>query len=296
MHKIGVLTEERYLNPVENNWYIDNIITEDNLIVSELKRLNLDCSRVAWDSSEDLSVFDFFVFRTTWNYFEKLNQFTEFLQKHRGHTTMINSYEQIIWNLDKRYLLELSMGGVNIPNSILVKKNSTVKLTDIIRQNKWKEIVIKPCVSAAAWSTYRISEDNVNGFEAVFKKLTTTNDMLVQEYQKNIESFGEVSIIMIDGNYSHAIKKLAKPGDFRVQDDFGGTIHEYRPSKKELIFAKNVISKINETPIYARVDIMVDNNGKIALSELELIEPELWFRRCPNSAKSLARAIQKKYF
>ena len=29
---------------------------------------------------------------------------------------------------------------------------------------------------------------------------------------------------MINGQFTHAVLKKAKPGDFRVQDDFGGTV------------------------------------------------------------------------
>ena len=92
-------------------------------------------------------------------------------------------------------------------------------------------------------------------------------------------------------NHSHAVLKHAKKGDFRVQDDFGGTIHEYSPSKEEIEFATNVISLISPTPTYARVDIIWDNNNDICLSEIELIEPELWFRQEKDAAKKLTSEI-----
>ena len=41
------------------------------------------------------------------------------------------------------------------------------------------------------------------------------------------------------------------------------------------------------------VTIVYDNNNKLSLSELELIEPELWFRNNRNSAKKLAEEIAK---
>ena len=296
MSCVGVLTEERYLNPREKNYYINNILTEDSLIIAELERLNISCSRIAWDSNPNLSSFKFILFRTTWNYFEKLNLFVEFLKKHKDSVTMINSYEQIMWNLDKKYLFELKSIGINIPKSMMIHQKSTTTLKSVLMKNKWKEVVIKPCVSAAAWNTYRVSVKEVVKFEPLFKSLVKKQDMLVQEFQKNIISTGEVSLIVIDGVFSHAVKKIAQPGDFRVQDDFGGTVHKYQPSEKEVSFALNVVNSIEGQPIYARVDCILDNNLELALSEVELIEPELWFRMGRASAKKLASAIKKRYF
>jgi len=96
---------------------------------------------------------------------------------------------------------------------------------------------------------------------------------------------------MIGGNYTHAVKKTAKKGDFRVQDDHGGTVKEYWPTKDEIIFAENCLKASPFNPMYARVDIVYDNNNTISLSELELIEPELWFRNNPISANLLAEEV-----
>ena len=96
---------------------------------------------------------------------------------------------------------------------------------------------------------------------------------------------------MIDGKYTHAVRKIAKKGDFRVQDDHGGKVEKYNANKNEIQFAIKCLENCPEAPLYARVDIIYDNNGQISLGELELIEPELWFRNNPKSAKLLASKI-----
>ena len=48
---------------------------------------------------------------------------------------------------------------------------------------------------------------------------------------------------------------------------------------------------ISPIPSYARVDIIWDNSGDLAVSELELIEPELWFRLNSNAAQKLAEHV-----
>ena len=97
--------------------------------------------------------------------------------------------------------------------------------------------------------------------------------------------------MVFGGKYSHAVLKKAKAGDFRVQDDYGGTIHSYKASSKEIDFVQNVMSKCKTVPIYGRVDVTWDNEDHLALVELEIIEPELWFRESTKSPTMLAEAI-----
>ena len=131
-------------------------------------------------------------------------------------------------------------------------------------------------------------------YETIYKSLIINESMMLQPFQNNIIIKGEISMILIDGIYTHAILKKAKVGDFRVQDDFGGSVHNYIPTDEEITFAENAIKTCPELPVYARVDIFTDNDNKIALSELELIEPELWFRHNPEAANKLAKAIKLK--
>jgi glutathione synthase/RimK-type ligase-like ATP-grasp enzyme len=100
---------------------------------------------------------------------------------------------------------------------------------------------------------------------------------------------------MIGGKSTHAVKKIAKKGDFRVQDDHGGTVEKYEATFEEIKFAEECIENCPFSPIYARVDIVYDNNNQPSLSELELIEPELWFRNNPNSAEILSKEIIKLF-
>ena len=115
--------------------------------------------------------------------------------------------------------------------------------------------------------------------------------MIIQEFQKNVLKKGEVSMIVLGGVFSHSILKRAKKNDYRVQDDFGGTVSVYKASKKEIQFAEDVVAMCPEKTLYARVDILFGSNNKPLLSELEIIEPELWFRFNEKSADFLAQKI-----
>ncbi len=288
---LAILTEKRYLNPEKNSSYIDNILTEDFLVQVELEKLGLSCSRVAWDDNFTPSKFRFALFRTTWNYFEKLPFFLKFLHSCTNKTQLINPNKQILWNLDKKYLLDLYFAGINIPPTLIVKRGEQKSLSAVCKKNKWPEVVIKPCISAAAWNTHHLKKVHSDSANKLFFDLNQRCDMMVQCFQKNIKKLGEMSLMMIGGHYSHAVLKRAKAGDFRVQDDFGGTVSSYKPTPKEVGFAQQVLGALFFQPIYARIDIIFDNENNLALSELELIEPEMWFRLNPDSPKKLAQHI-----
>ena len=76
-----------------------------------------------------------------------------------------------------------------------------------------------------------------------------------------------------------------------MQDDHGGTIHEYEASSEEIQFVQNVMAKCKSVPVYGRVDVTWDNDDNLALVELEIIEPELWFRESVKSPEMLADAV-----
>ena len=115
--------------------------------------------------------------------------------------------------------------------------------------------------------------------------------MIVQEFQSDVLINGEVSLILFDGKFSHAVLKKAKKNDYRVQDDFGGSVSFYQPHKNEIVLAEKIIRFCPEKPLYARVDVLYNHNKKPVVSELEIIEPELWFRFNKKSAKIFAKKV-----
>jgi hypothetical protein len=87
------------------------------------------------------------------------------------------------------------------------------------------------------------------------------------------------------------VQKRGKPGDFRVHDDYGGTVHAHAATPKEISFAERAVEACQPLPLYARVDLVRDNEDRLAIMELELIEPELFFRFQPAAAGLLAERI-----
>ena len=295
MADIVLLTDERFVNPTKTDPWINNVLFEDQLVMTELIKRGLSVKKVAWsDQSFDWKSTDYALFRTTWDYAERFSEFADWLMDVSLRTKLINSYDLISWNLDKHYLADLKREGVNIAETYFIEPKDGRSLKEIYSERGWNEAVLKPAVSAAAKDTFRVNADSVGEHENTFRSLIDNEAMMLQPFQTSVVERGELSLMMIDGVYSHAVIKKAKSGDFRVQDDFGGTVEDYQPTNEEIELAVKAVNACETLPVYARVDMINDLEGNPAIMELEIIEPEMWFRRHTDAAELLAEAIVKK--
>ncbi len=292
---VAILTESRYVNPTEDSEYVSNILWEDNLLKSALEKYDFNVIRVDWaDPKFDWNSTRCAVFRTTWDYFDRFSEFDAWLSRVKDQTMFINPIDQVRWNMNKTYLRDLKKKGVKIVETKFIEQRDARTLREIFLDMDCEDAVLKPLIAGAARHTYRINHNNIDEYEGIYHTLIYKEGMMLQPYQYSITSKGEISLMVIGGEFTHAILKKAKPGDFRVQDDFGGSVHNYEPGYLEMEFAEKVVKACDPMPAYARVDVMWDNAGDFVLSELELIEPELWFRENMTAAEKLAREIKKR--
>jgi glutathione synthase/RimK-type ligase-like ATP-grasp enzyme len=292
---IALLTDRRYTasHAEPGDWYLANILQDDQLLTDALAKHGLTAQRVDWaDPTLDLRQFRAAVFRTTWDYFERADEFQAWLNRCDTHTQWINPLGTVRWNMDKRYLADLQAHGVNIVPTVFL--DDSMSLKDAIEQTGWTNAVVKPCVSGGAWLTYRVSPSSVDEVEEQIRPHRPVLKFLLQPFQEQIQQQGEITLITMGGCVTHAIRKTAKPGDYRVQDDHGGIVHPHAPTPEELKFAERAIQAVTPTPVYGRVDMVRGNNGEMMVMELELVEPELWLRFHPPSATAMAGAIAKQ--
>jgi hypothetical protein len=99
---------------------------------------------------------------------------------------------------------------------------------------------------------------------------------------------GERSLIFFRGDFSHAMwrppfSRGAAAGERRER--------RIEPSDDERACAAAALEQLPSTPVYARVDVIPLRSGELAVAELELIEPSLYFSACPSSAGALVDAI-----
>ena len=294
MTDITLLTCRAYYKPDNVTPYIQNILLEQELLKSAFEAQGLKVDITYWDNpSYEWQQTKSVLFRTVWDYFERFDEFWDWLEQVKTKTRLINSYELIKWNIDKHYLKDMSSWGIETVPTYFADKGCNMKLHEIAKRNQWKDLVIKPAISASAFKTYKILANEIQANEKLFNSLVQERNMLVQPYFETITQLGEASLMVLDGKFTHAILKKAQPGDFRVQDDFGGTVHNYIPTKAEINFAEKVFETCKTKPVYGRVDIVWDNDKNFYLSELEIIEPELWIRNYPKCAERIAEAVDK---
>ena len=296
MARIALVNDERWIAPSERSPYIQNILDEDAQLERAFRVAGASTERVAWsDPDFDGSAFDALLIRQTWDYFERYDEFMAWLDRIDGTVRVVNPIDVIRWNADKRYLVDLDEAGIaSVPTRVVARGETAHSLADRMQDANWSEVVIKPAVSGAGRETYRVAERDAVEQEGLWQRLVASEDMLIQPFVPAILDSGEVSLVVVAGEATHAVRKIAAPGEFRVQDDHGGTVHPYEPSDGERAIAERAIGAATERTgaeiAYARVDL-VESSGGPQVMELELIEPELFFRNHPPAADALARAV-----
>lgn len=296
MFDITLLTDKRYLVPKEGDWYTNNVVHEDHLVAEAFSQLGWNVTRTHWDNPDfDWTKTRLALFRTTWDYFDRFEEFSKWMEATASKTCFINSIDLIRWNIDKKYLVELSNKGVSIPPTLYLSTGTSEKLVDLLKNYEWEKCILKPAISGAARHTYLFDKADANRYEEVFRSLISSEAMMLQEFQDAVVTKGEVALMIMNGKFTHAVLKKAKSGDFRVQDDFGGTVHEYAPDTAMIEWAENIVNMCPHFPLYARVDMIWNNKNEYCLSELEMIEPELWFRKHPEAALELAKGIVEQF-
>jgi glutathione synthase/RimK-type ligase-like ATP-grasp enzyme len=245
-------------------------------------------SRVAaWDDAGvDWTAAGSVVIRTPWNYTNHAEAFVDWVRRVDRFNRLQNPAAVVLWNIHKRYLLDLARAGVHTLPTTIVAKGSAPNGLD----SHAGAVVAKPAIGGGARGAMRATVDDP-ALLAHVADLARDVDVIVQPYAESVGTRGEVSLIYFAGRYSHALRKVPKAGDFRIHQYYGGTIVDHAPSAAEFSVAERALAATPAPCLYARVDV-VDFAGAPAVMELEVIEPELFLGRDPNAARNFAQAIQ----
>ena len=206
---------------------------------------------------------------------------------------MFNPIATIRWNATKTYLRDLADAGIAVVPTALVEAGAATDLDSVMREYGWHEVVVKPTVSATAFETWRVGPAPSSDDESRFARLLRDRGMMVQPYVATIEEDGEFSLMFLGGQYSHAVRKRPRAGDFRVQSEFGGTVEPAEPAAPLIEEAGRFVARTPTPCLYARADGCVVD-GRFLLMELEVIEPSLFFLYGPGSADRLADAMRRE--
>ncbi len=239
----------------------------------------------AWTDAVDLAAYDLVLPMTVWGYHRAGPQWLAATHAwEQAHVRLRNPASVLRWNADKRYLGGLAERGAPVVPTVYADRITPEALQEACERLGTDRLVAKPQVSANAYQTLRWSPgEPLDG--------APEGAAMIQPYLPLIEREGEVSIIYFGGRFSHAIRKVPGAGDFRVQPEFGSDIRTTDPAPDERATAEAVLESIDETLLYARVDLVRDLDGRPALIELELIEPDLYLGYAPDRGRAFVEAV-----
>lgn len=262
---------------------------DDELLREALARRGCKARSVVWDEAgTDWGETDLCLVRSTWDYHDKYEEFLAWTRRAKAATSLHNPADLIAWNSDKRYLRELADAGVPTVPTLWVERGAEVDIAAELVERGWDEAVIKPVVDLGAKNLHRVQADKA---QEALATVLSRQEAMVQPFLPSLETEGELSLIYIEGKFSHAVRKHPAKGDFRVQSIWGGTVAAAKPEPQHVEVAERALAQLSEPPLYTRVDLVSDLNGTPALIELELIEPNLYLSTDGPAADRLAKAV-----
>jgi hypothetical protein len=242
------------------------------------------------------------VIRATWNYALAPAAFEAWLRRVDAAAPLWNPLPVVLGNLHKRYLLELPQRGVAAVPTRMLARGERASLAECAAAFGCERLVVKPAIGAGSIDTEQFARgaggdaaaaaEEEARFAALVAKIGARSEVLVQPFVDSVREYGERSMIWIDGELSHAIRKTPRfsgdderiEGPLPIADD-------------EAALARAALAPVCERHgelLYARVDMARDAAGRPMVMEIELIEPSLFFAKKPGSADRFVAAVKRR--
>jgi len=266
----------------------------DQVLADALNLRGVDVTPLPWTELDPYAILDAppIVLRSTWDYHRVPTMFLAWLQalEDSGRRTW-NPPAIARGNVDKIYLRTLESAGIAVPKTRWLERVDGDAIGEAMHAEGWTRAILKPRIAATAYGTFLIDRGQLLADDDLAP--ARSSGALLQDVIPEVIERGEMSLVYFGGAFSHAVVKLAKAGDFRVQKDFGGRVEATAPSPAALAFAGRVMAQVPAPCLYARVDLVETARGPL-LMELELIEPELYFLYAPDAADRFANLIVER--
>lgn len=283
------MTKVAILTPDPNEHYWKDLQGEVFRRMAEpLAAAGLGVEGAAWSeaSAEALSGFAVVLPLLAWGYHFDLARFRSQVGAWSARGVRLRNPASVLsWNADKRYLAVLAQAGAPTVPTLFVDRLGPADLARAAERFGVETLVIKPQVSAAAWGTVKLRPGDA-------LDAAPQGAAMIQPFLPSIAQEGELSLFYFDRRFSHAVRKRPGAGDFRVQEQFGGGAEPCAPEAEALAAAEAVLAAIDEPLLYARVDLLRGLDGRWALNEIELIEPDLFLAYDRLAAERFVAAVR----
>jgi glutathione synthase/RimK-type ligase-like ATP-grasp enzyme len=252
-----------------------------------LAAIGASLTDIAWDDPAAFtSGFDAAVIGTTWDYWDRAAEFVRTLERLEAQIPLFNASKTVRWNIQKTYLRDLAGRGARLIPTLWLDRVDEAAARAAFDQLDSQELVFKRQIGAGAHGQHKLKRG-----EPV---PDMPHAMMVQPFLPMIQKEGELSFLFIGGEFSHALVKTAKEGDYRIQSSYGGTNRKINPSTEDLAAARAIMEAVEEPLLYARVDMLRGEDGRLYLMELEVIEPYLYPHEGAELGPLFAKALAKR--
>lgn len=259
-----------------------------------LERLGATTMAVSWDNPDlDWGSFARVVVSSTWDSVDRPVEYRAWAGTVSAVSVLVNPARVIEWNLDKQHQKGLADAGVPVIPTSWVEPHEAWDPPSV-------QFVIKPSISAGGRSTARYASTDARQAIAHLRSLQEAGQtVMVQEYMESIERDGELDLVFIDGEFSHAVHKkpALRLGEGIVDRPWermawSGVATPNSEQFSVALESMRIVSEIlGEVPTYGRVDLVGGPEGDPLVLEIELIDPYLSLDMVPEAASRLADSI-----
>lgn len=242
-------------------------------LAAALAAAGVDAEVVAWEQTASCDPPLPTLIRSTWNYSLAAPQFIAWCERVAARAPLWNDVDVVRANVHKRYLLELAARGVPaVPTELVPRGASGDELDARVRARGWGRVVIKPAIGAGSLGASAFAADEREAAAAHLEAWAARGDVLIQPYQRSVEAHGERSLVWIDGEVTHAIRKAPR---FAGEAERVTGPHPIADDERAVAMA--ALAPWAGRVLYGRVDLARADDGQPQVMELELIEPSLFF-------------------
>jgi glutathione synthase/RimK-type ligase-like ATP-grasp enzyme len=227
------------------------------------------------------------VIRSTWDYHHALDAYRAWLDR-LDPTHTFNAPALVRWNLEKTYLHDLAARGVRVPRSVVVDAEAGA-ITRALDRLELADAVIKPTVGASGVAVERVARGREEETLTRLRGVTHSTKLLVQEFVPEVTA-GELAGVFLGGVFSHGLRRVPTPGEFRVNSQYGGRMEATTLDSATVAAMRRIVGLLPREPLYARIDGVCRDDGFV-LMEVEVNEPGLGLHLAPESGERFARAL-----
>lgn len=260
-----------------------------------MRALGWTVDTLPWRVDEvDWDEFDAVYIGTPWDYPDDPAQFMQVMRAvDRSSAVLVNDFALVAWSMQKTYLMDLEQRGAAIVPSRWAERLETGMFGEAFEHFQTDSIIVKPVIGTNAADTFPLDRDSLSQLAPKVCEKFADRPCMLQPFIENIRSEGEYSMFYFNRQFSHAIRKIPKKDDYRVQEEHGAEILAAHPEPALRDAADALLQLVEPQPVYARADFLRGPDGRFLLMELELIEPSMYLRMDPEAPRRFAQAFDE---